>query len=91
MQADECVAGELGTFRDAVAQRFGDEGVQQMLRAAGQPGVVQVPSVAPEQQPALDQVAGLAATLRQGERANAALTQRKVESERQGQRRGLRL
>ncbi len=90
-QRDERVAAELGTFREAVTRRFGEEGVRQMLRAGGQPGAVQVPSVAPDQRPALDQVAGLVATLRQGEWANAALVQRETESERQGARRGLRL
>ena len=78
-------------FRDAVAQRFGEEDVRQMLRAGEQSGAVQVTSVAPGQQPALDQVAGLVTTLRQGERASAALGQRETESERQGARRGLRL
>ena len=34
MQADTPVAAELGAFRTAVAQRFGDEGVREMLRAA---------------------------------------------------------
>lgn len=74
-----------------MAQRFGEEGVRQMLRAGGKLGMVQVPSVVPDQQLALDQVAGLVTTLRQGERASAALVQREAESEQQGVRRGLRL
>jgi Ti-type conjugative transfer relaxase TraA len=90
-QQDERVKAELGTFWQAVAQRFGDEGVRQMLRAGGQPGVVHVSSIAPEQRPELDQAARLIITLREGERANAAFTQRDAESERQGVRRNLRL
>ncbi len=90
-QRDGRVAAELGTFQQAVVQRFGEEGVRQMLRAGGQPGAVQVPSVVPDQRPALDQVAGLVTTLWQGERVNAGLTQRETESERQGTWRSLRL
>jgi len=79
VQKDERVAAELGAFRAAVTQRFG-----------GQPGAVSVPSVSPEQQPAVDRVAGLTATLRQGKRASASLAQHQAESKRQGQHRGLR-
>ena len=88
-QQDERVAAELSMFRDAVTRRFGEEGVRQVLRAGGQPGVVHVSSVTPEQRPALDQVAGLVTTLRQGEQADAALTQREIES--QAQRRGVKM
>jgi hypothetical protein len=77
-------------FRTAVLQRFGDNGMRQMLRAAGQAGVVNTPSVMPQQQKALNQVAALAATLRQGERAAVRVAQRHAESERQGQRSGMR-
>jgi Ti-type conjugative transfer relaxase TraA len=90
MEADKRIAAELGAFRAAVAQRIGDEGVRQILRVGGQPGVVNVLSVAPEQQPAVDRVAELTATLRQGERAGITLAQCQAESERQGRRRGLR-
>ncbi len=62
-----------------------------MLRAEGRAGAVTSASVAPEQQPALDRVAQLTATLRQGERAGADLAQREAEREHQGQRRGLRM
>ena len=47
--------------------------------------------MAPEQQRAVDQVAELTMTLKQGERAGVSLAQRQAESERQGQRRGLRM
>ncbi len=80
-QRDERVAAELGAFQETVTQRFGDEGVRQMLRAGRQPGAVQVPSVKSEQRPTLDQVAGLVTMLKQGERASAALAQREVESQ----------
>ncbi len=45
------------------------------------------------EEPLLDRVAGLTATLHRGERAGAALDHRQAESERmsQGQRRGLRM
>jgi Ti-type conjugative transfer relaxase TraA len=89
VQKDERLAVELGAFNAAVAQRFGDEGVRQMLRAGGQPGAVSLPSVAPQQQPAVDHAAELTATIRQGERAGASLARREVEN--QGQRRGLRM
>ncbi len=91
VQKDERVAAELGAFGQAVAQRFGEGGVRQMLRAEGRAGAVTSASVAPEQRPALDRVAQLTATLKQGERAGAALAQREAEREHQGQRRGLRM
>ena len=91
VQKDERVAAELGAYRAAVAQRFGEEGVRQMLRSGGRPGAVNLPLVAPGQQPAVDRVAELTVTLRQGERAGDSLSQRQAESERQGQRRGLRM
>jgi Ti-type conjugative transfer relaxase TraA len=91
VQKDEKVAAELGMFRTAVLQRFGDNGMRQMLRAAGQAGVVNTPSVTPMQQKELNQVIALTATLRQGERAAASVAQRQADSERQGQRRGLRM
>jgi len=81
----------VAAFRAAVAQRFGDEGVREMLRAGGRPGMVTVASVAPEQQPAVDRVSEMIATLKQVERAAASLTQRRAEIERQGQHRGLRM
>ncbi len=64
---DKRVVAEIGAFRTAVMQRFGDEGVGQMLRTGGRPGEVNMLSVAPDQQPALDQVAELVTTLRRGE------------------------
>jgi hypothetical protein len=91
VQNDEKLAGELRTFGAAVKQRFGEEGVRAMLRAGRRPGAVTAPSVKPEQRPELDRVAGLTATLRQGERAAASVAQRQAEGERQGQRRGLRM
>ena len=62
-----------------------------MLRAGGRQGAVTAASVAPEQRPALDRVAGLTVALKTGERAGAAAVQREAESERQAQRRGLRM
>ncbi len=91
VQADERVAGELRAFGAAVEQRFGEEGVRAMLRAGGQPGVVTVPSVTPEQRQELDRVAELTAALKAGERAGANLARREAENERQGQRRGMRM
>ncbi len=91
VQKDERVRVELGVFRAAVTKRFGEDGVRQMLRAEGRAGAVTSPSVGPEQRPVLDQVAHLTVTLRSAERAGVAATQREVESERQGQRRGLRM
>jgi len=90
-QADKPVAAELERFGAAVERRFGAEGVRQMLRAEGRAGAVTSASVAPEQRPALDQVAQFTATLKQGERAGASLAQREAESEHQGQRRGMRM
>jgi len=91
VQKDERVAAELGAFGQAVAQRFGEEGVRQMLRAEGRAGAVTSASVASEQRPVLDQVAQITAALRSGERAGAAAAQREAESERQAQRRGQRM
>ena len=91
MQADERVASELQAFGAAVQQRFGEEGVRAMLRVGGQPGAVTVPSVTPEQRPELHRVAELTTTLKAGERSAASVAQRQAESERQGQRRGLRM
>jgi len=91
VQADKQVAGELRAFGAAVEQRFGEEGVRAMLRAGGRPGAVTAASVVPEQRPALDRVAGLTIALKAGERAGASLAQHEAESERQGQRRGLRM
>ncbi len=89
VQADKPVAAELERFGAAVERRFGADGVRAMLRAEGRAGAVTSASVAPEQRPALDQVAQLTATLKQGERAGAGLAQREAERERQGQHRGL--
>lgn len=83
VQADQPVAAEL--------ERFGAEGVRAMLRAEGRAGAVASATVAPEQRPALDRVAQLTATLKQGERAGAVLAQCEAERERQEQRRGLRM
>ena len=90
-QADQGVAGELRAFRAAVAQRFGNDGVRAMLRAGRWPETAAAASIAPEQRPALDWVAELIVAVKAGERANASLDQREVESERQVLRRGMRL
>ncbi len=91
VQADKPVVAELERFGAAVKRRFGEEGVRQMLRAGARPAAVTSASIAPEQRPALDRVAALTATLKQGERAGAGLAQREAEREHQGQRRGLRM
>jgi len=91
VQADKPGAAELERFGAAVERRFGAEGVRAMLRAGGRAGAVTSASVAPEQRPALDRVAQLTATLKQGERAGAGLAQREAEREHQGQRRGIRM
>ncbi len=52
-----------GGTHAAVVQRFGEEGVRQMLRTGGRPGAINASSIAPEQQPAVDRVAELTATL----------------------------
>jgi len=91
VQGDRQIAGELQTFGAAVGQRFGEDGVRAMLRAWGRSGAVTAPSVATGQQPDLDLVAGLIVAVKAGERVGAAAAQRKAESERQGQRRGLRM
>ncbi len=91
VQADKPVAAELERFGAAVERRFGADSVRAMLRAEGRTGAVTLASVTPEQRPALDRVAQLTATLKQGERAGAGLAQREAERERQGQRRGLRM
>jgi Ti-type conjugative transfer relaxase TraA len=88
-QADKPVAAELERFGAAVERRFGEEGVRQMLRAEGRAGAVTSASVAPEQRPALDRVAQLTVTIKQGERAGAGLAQHETKREHQGQRRGL--
>jgi len=93
VQADRPVADELVRFGTAVERRFGAEGVRAMLRAEGRPGTGTgtSASIAPEQRPALDQVAGLTVALKSGERAGASLAQREAEREYQGQRRGMRM
>jgi len=91
VQADTPVAAELERFGAAVERRCGAEGVRAMLRAEGRAGAVTSASVASEQRPALDRVAQITATLKQGERAGAGLAQREAERERQGQRRGMRM
>ncbi len=90
-QQDERIAAELGAFQEAVKQRFGDEGVRQMLRAGRQSGTDQVPSITPEQRPAVDQVTDVVVTLRTGERAYAGLAQRERDQQEQSQRRGMRM
>jgi len=87
VHANERVARELRIFGTAVEQRFGDEGVREMLRAGGRPGAVTAPSVKPEQRPELDRVAELTITLKSGARAGASLTRRQSETKREGQRR----
>jgi Ti-type conjugative transfer relaxase TraA len=91
VQADAHAAGELRAFSAAVERRFGDDGVRAMLRAGDRADAVRAPSVTSAEQHALDQVTGLTATLKSGERAGAATAQRQAEGERQGQRRGLRM
>ena len=91
MQKDEKVAGELRAFGAAVEQRFGEKGVCEVLRAGGRPGTVTAPSIKPEQRPELDRVAELTTILKAGERAATSLARRQSESEREGQRRGLRM
>ena len=91
VQQDERVAADLRAFGDAVQQRFGEEGVRGMLRAEGRPGAITVPSVAPEQQPDVDQMAGLIVALKAGRRAGAAVVQREAESERHAQRWSMRM
>ena len=91
VQADERVAGELRAFSTAVEQRFGEEGVRAMLRAGGRPGAVTAPSVPPGQRAELDRVAELTVALKAGERADVDLVQQEAESERQAQRRGMRM
>ena len=91
VQKDERVAGELRAFGAAVEQRFGEEGVRAMLRAAGQPGAVTVPSATPEQRRELNRAVELIVAIRTGERADAGLAQREAERERQTQRRGMRM
>ena len=91
VQADERVAGELRAFSASVGQRFGEESVRAMLRAGGRPGTVTMPSVTAEQRPELDRVAELTTTLKAGDRAGSSLARRQSESEREGQRRGLRM
>ena len=88
-QAVERVARELAAFERAVAQRFGEDGVRAMLRTATG-GAVVAASVSPDRQSALDMVASVTVTMKAAERS-AAVVQRQVESERQGQRRGLRM
>jgi Ti-type conjugative transfer relaxase TraA len=88
-QANEQVAGELAAFGRAVAQRFGDDGVRATLRTA-RGGAVAAASVSPDQQSALDMVASVTVTTKAAERG-AAVVQRQVEGEREGQRRGVRM
>ena len=90
-QQDERLTAELDAFRRADTQRFGDEGLREMLRSGGQPGTVNRPSITPQQQKDFDRVADLTATFRQGERAATDLAESQAESERRGQRRGLRM
>ena len=86
-------AGELRTFRAAVAQRFGEDGMRSMLRSEGRAGLVTSSSIRPYQQAALDRVSGLTATLRMGEGASESLAWRQAERLRQsqGQGRGMRM
>ena len=91
MQGNKQVVDELRAFGAAVEQRFGEEGVRAMLRTGGRPGTVTAPSVTTEKRPDLDRVTELTVALKAGERASASLAQRQAESERQGQRRGIRM
>lgn len=91
VQKDERLAGELRAFEVVVEQRFGEEGGRAMLRAGERQGVVTIPSVKSEQRPELDLVAELMTTPKAGERAAVSLARRQSESEREGQRRGLRM
>ena len=91
IRADKQVAGELKAFGAAVQQRFGEEGVRTMLRDSDHFEAIHIKSVAPEQRAALGQVAKLTATLQAAERAGALAAQCEAESQRPGQRRGLRM
>jgi hypothetical protein len=91
VQKDEQVAIELEAFERAVSQRFGDEGIRAMMQAARSGRDITATSVSPDQQSALDLVASITVTMKAAERAGVALAQRQAESERQGQRRGLRM
>ncbi len=73
------------TVAAAVVNR---KGLVLLADAAQQVRQVLQPS---EQRPALDRVAQLTATMKQGERAGAGLAQREAERERQGQHRGMRM
>lgn len=91
MQKDERVVAELSAFGAAATKRFGEEGVRAMLRTRGRPGAIMAASVTAEQRPELDRVAELTVAIKAGERASVSLTQRQAESERQGQRRRMRI
>ena len=91
VQADGRVAAELRAVGAAVQQRFGEEGVHAMLRTGGRLGAVTASSIAPEQRLELDRVAELTAVMKACERACVSLAQRQAETERQGQRRGMRM
>ena len=86
---DKLVGEEVGRFRKAVRQRFGDEVVRTMLRSRG--GPVEAASVRPEQRAALRVVSRTAHVLEEGEfaREKQARAERLAQRQALGLRRGL--
>jgi hypothetical protein len=71
-RADPRVAGELDRFMAAVGQRFGEAGMRDASRAAGQAGRMTVPGAGPEQQAGLDVLARSFQRGREGTEQTAA-------------------
>lgn len=71
-RADPRVAGELDRFMAAVGQRLGEAGMRDASRAAGHEGRMRVPGAEPEQQVALDALAGRFRLGREGAEQSAA-------------------
>jgi hypothetical protein len=83
-------ARKLRQFSAAVQQRFGDDTVRAMLRSGGTP--VEVASVPRQHRAALAAVSRTVHTLKEGEYANARLSEavRLVQRQALGYRRGLK-
>jgi hypothetical protein len=88
--ADKPIHEELRRFSSAVQQRFGDDTVRAMLRAAGRP--VEAASVSRQHHGALASVSRITHTIKQSEWASARQSEAQRLEQRQalGYRRGLK-
>jgi hypothetical protein len=89
MSEDQVVGEEVGRFREAVRQRFGDDAVRAMRRSLG--GPIEVASVQPDHRVALSAVSRTVHVLEEGKLAREHEVRAERFAQRQALRRGLGL